>query len=199
MAMRLRQHTNPLTYRGSYQGPDPALLLGGPPTELEIGPGLGELLLARALEAPAARLLGVEVRRAYVEICQRALTEGGVRNACVIYAEARTDVPRLIAERSLDRIYLMFPDPWFKHRHRKRRVLDAGFAGLLATKLRPGGELHYATDRGELGSEIRHLLDGVAALARVGDLPPAAAQSGRGQHHLGRGDIIVGGRYARVS
>jgi len=195
--MRLRQHTNPLTYRGCYQGPAPAQLLGGAPTELEIGPGYGELLVARGREAPAVRLLGVEVRRAYVELCQQALATAGVRNACAIYAEARTDVPRLIEDASLDRIYLMFPDPWFKRRHHKRRVLDQKFAELLVAKLRPGGELHYATDNAELGAELRAILDGISAWQRVGDLPPAVAQSGRGQHHLGRGDPISGGRYAR--
>jgi tRNA (guanine-N7-)-methyltransferase len=197
--MRLRQHTNPLTYRGSYQGPPPTELLGGAPTELEIGPGYGELLVARGREAPAIRLLGIEVRRAYVDLCQQALAAAGVRNACAIYAEARVDVPRLIADGSLDRIYLMFPDPWFKRRHHKRRVLDAGFAAVLAVKLRPGGELHYATDNAELGIELRAILDAVGALQRVGDRSPAIEQSGRGQHHLGRGDAIASGRYARRS
>lgn len=196
---RLRQHTNPLSYRDRYRGPMPTDILGGPPTELEIGPGLGELLLHRARQAPAARLLAIEVRKAYAEICRQAVAAAGLGNVAVLYAEAKSDVPDLVEDDSLDVVYVMFPDPWFKPRHRKRRVLDADFCAVLASKLRVGGELHYATDNGMLAVDIRLQLDRATALTRVGEVPRAAWASGRGVFHGGRGHTIFGGRYARLT
>lgn len=190
---RLRQHTDPLHYRGPYSGAAPAALLGGPPTELEIGPGLGELLVARAREAPSERILGLEVRRPYVDVCNAALDAAGLRNARAIYAEAHCDLPQLVEDGSLRRLYLMFPDPWFKRRHHKRRVLTPSFAPLLARKLGPGGELHWASDNAPLAQEIRDLLEGVEALEPVGGLPACALQCGRGLHHTKRGDPLYGG------
>lgn len=195
---RLRQHTNPLSYRGPYSGESPEQLLGGPPTELEIGPGQGEHIVSRAQQAPASRVLGIEVRRNYVDICQQELAQAQVTNGVVIYAEARCDVPQLIADKSLDYIYLMFPDPWFKRRHHKRRVIDLDFAKVLASKLKVDGELHFATDSDILSLDIRMNLNRVPQLFCVGEIPPAAALSGRGIHHNECGDTIYGGRFARL-
>lgn len=191
---RLRQHTNPLNYRGSYAGPSPRILLGGPPTELEIGPGLGELLVARAQQDPTVRILGVEVRRPYVDLCNEALDAVGATHARAIYAEAHIDVPTLVEDGSLLCIYFMFADPWFKKRHHKRRVMNLDFARLLARKLRVGGELHWATDNPPLAEEIRSVLEQVESLQHVDEIPPATWLSGRGIHHSKRGDPIFGGR-----
>ncbi len=196
--VRLRQHTNPFSYQGPYQGEDLDALLGGPPSELEIGPGLGELLVARAREAAEARILGIEVRRAYVDICNAALDKAGIENACAIYAEAKIDVPDLIADASLERIYFMFPDPWFKRRHHKRRVLTRDFAELLTRKLQVGGEFHWATDNGQLALDIRLHLAGVEDLVQIGEVPTAAMHCGRGIFHGNRGHPIFGGRYRRL-
>lgn len=196
--IRLRQHTNPLNYRDGYAGRDPQILLGGPITELEIGPGLGELLVARGQQDPSVRLLGLEVRRPYVDICNQALDEAKVSNARAIYAEAKIDLPALIPDTSLNILYFMFPDPWFKRRHFKRRVMSADFAQLVATKLRLGGELHWATDSGSLALDIRSHLEKVPALLQIAEIPEATWHCGRGQHHQGRGDKIFGGRYRRV-
>ena len=197
--IRLRQHTNPLNYRGPYSGTAPDELLGGPVNELEIGPGLGELLVARAKQDKNVRLLGLEVRRAYVEISNEALDKAGINNARAIYAEAKTDLPTLIPDASLQRIYFMFPDPWFKRRHFKRRVMTTDFARLLTQKLRVGAELHWATDSGVLALDIRARLDRAEQLVQIAEIPPAAWLSGRGMHHQKQGDLIFGGCYRRLA
>lgn len=197
--IRLRQHTNPLSYRGHYQGPAPQDLLAGPVNELEIGPGLGELLVARAQQDPDVRLLGLEVRRAYVEISNEALDKAQVSNARAIYAEAKTDLPILIPDASLKRLYFMFPDPWFKRKHYKRRVMTTEFAQLLTKKLQIGAELHWATDSGILALDIRAHLAQVEDLLQVAEIPDAAWLSGRGMHHQSQGDLIFGGCYRRLS
>jgi len=196
--IRLRQHTNPLNYRGPYQGPAPHKLLGGPVSELEIGPGLGELLVARARQDPDIRLLGVEVRRAYVEICNESLDKANVRNARAIYSEVRTDLDLLVPDASLHRVYFMFPDPWFKRKHFKRRVMTTEFAKKLTRKLRVGAELHWATDSGILALDIRAHLAQVDNLVQVAEVPEAAWLSGRGMHHQRQGDLIFGGCYQRL-
>jgi len=196
--IRLRQHTNPLNYRGPYQGPAPEQLLSAPVTELEIGPGLGELLVARAHQDPNIRLLGVEVRRAYVEICNEALDKAKVSHARAIYSEAKTDLAELVPDASLDRVYFMFPDPWFKRKHFKRRVMTTDFAQILTTKLRVGAELHWATDSGILALDIRAHLAQVQDLVQVAEVPAAAWLSGRGMHHQSQGDLIFGGCYRRL-
>ena len=195
--LRLRQHTNPFSYRGHYEGPAPDTLLGGPPNELEIGPGLGELMIARAAEDPQVRLLGVEVRRAYTDICNEAIDVAQISNARVIYGEAKIDIPRLIADESLDFIYFMFADPWFKPRHHKRRVMNADFAVMLSKKLKLGAELHWATDNEALGEDILAYLQTVKTWSLVDEVPRTAALCGRGQHHGKKGDRIYGGRCLR--
>lgn len=197
--IRLRQHTNPLNYRGPYQGIAPQELLGGPVSELEIGPGLGELLLNRAQQNSQIRLLGIEVRRAYVEISNEALDKAEIKNARAIYAEAKTDLDALIPDASLDRIYFMFPDPWFKRRHHKRRVMTTEFGQRLCAKLRVGAELHWATDSGILALDIRAHLAQVEDLIQVAEIPAAAWLSGRGMHHQSQGDLIFGGCMRRLA
>jgi tRNA (guanine-N7-)-methyltransferase len=116
------------------------------PCTLEIGFGNGEHLLARALAAPERDFLGVEVHRPGVGHLLLAAARAEVNNLRLICHDAAEVLGAQIPPDSLDEVLLLFPDPWPKKRHHKRRLVQPPFVQLLASRLRPRGELHLATD-----------------------------------------------------
>ena len=100
---------------------DPRTILGTQaPVELEIGPGRGHFILERLSADSSVRILGLEIRRKWATLIQRRICERGEQHRARVYAEdARDALPRL-PDGCLSRIYVHFPDPWWKKRHRKR-------------------------------------------------------------------------------
>ncbi len=129
------------------------------PVTLEIGFGNGESLAAMAEAAPELNFLGVEVHRPGVGHLLQLIEQKGLTNVRV----ANTDAVELLKQRipaaSLDRLLLFFPDPWHKSRHHKRRIVQAGFADLVASRLRPGGLWHLATDWENYAEHMREVLE----------------------------------------
>jgi tRNA (guanine-N7-)-methyltransferase len=116
------------------------------PRVLEIGIGDGETLLALAALHPECDLLGVEVHRPGVGHCLLGIESSGLTNVRLIAHDAVEVLERQLPDRSLDEVLLYFPDPWPKKRHHKRRIVQPGFAELLATRLKHGGTFRLATD-----------------------------------------------------
>jgi tRNA (guanine-N7-)-methyltransferase len=112
---------------------------------LEIGFGNGASLVQLAKENPQLDFLGIEVHEPGVGHCLMSAQDGGVTNLKVIVHDA-LEVLELLRDGSLSRINLLFPDPWPKKRHHKRRIFQQAFLGLAAAKLRGGGALYIATD-----------------------------------------------------
>ena len=113
---------------------------------LEIGFGNGETLVQAAAERPDLDFLGIEVHEPGIGHCLIMASSNDLGNLRIIACDA-LDVLRLrIAENSLARINLYFPDPWPKKRHHKRRIVQAPFLELAANRLQPDGTLHIATD-----------------------------------------------------
>jgi tRNA (guanine-N7-)-methyltransferase len=125
---------------------DPASIMpDAAETWLEIGFGGGEHLAGQAERRPDVLLIGVEpflngVASALGHIEQRRL-----QNARIVQGDARELVAR-IAPASLARVFILFPDPWPKTRHHKRRLMQPDFIADLARVTRPGGRLRFATD-----------------------------------------------------
>lgn len=113
---------------------------------LEIGFGNGEHLLERALAEPEHDFLGVEVHRPGIGHLLLAAAAAEVSNLRLIAHDAVEVLRHQIAPASLDQVQLLFPDPWPKTRHHKRRIVQPSFADLVASRLRAGGRLHLATD-----------------------------------------------------
>lgn len=113
---------------------------------LEIGFGNGASLLAMAQANPDNNYLGIEVHRPGVGTLLLQIERHEIENIRVICADAVEVIRRNLADACLDAVYIFFPDPWHKTKHRKRRLVQVGFVELLRQKLRPGGLLHMATD-----------------------------------------------------
>ncbi len=116
------------------------------PRSLEIGFGMGHSLLEMAAAAPDQDFIGVEVHRPGVGALLNGVLTQGLTNLRVYDCDAIEVLNRCIADNSLDRLMLFFPDPWHKSRHHKRRIVQASFAELVRSKLKVGGILHMATD-----------------------------------------------------
>lgn len=116
------------------------------PRTLEIGFGMGHSLLEMAAASPEQDFIGVEVHRPGVGALLNGVLTQGLSNLRVYDCDAIEVLKRCIADASLDRLLLFFPDPWHKSRHHKRRIVQPAFAELVRTKLKPGGVLHMATD-----------------------------------------------------
>jgi tRNA (guanine-N7-)-methyltransferase len=126
---------------------DPAAAFGREaPLVLEIGFGMGESTAHIAKAMPERNFLGVEVYPAGVGSLLRRVDEAGLSNVRIIQHDAVEVVRDMIAPDSLAGVHVFFPDPWPKARHHKRRLIQAPFVSLLASRLTPGGYLHCATD-----------------------------------------------------
>ena len=113
---------------------------------LEIGFGMGEAtaLIGRAF--PDKGFVAVDVHRPGVGKLFLLIHEYGLKNLRVIQGDAHLIMHNMIADESLDGVHLFFPDPWQKKKHNKRRIVNSNFLAQVASKLKPGGFIHIATD-----------------------------------------------------
>ncbi len=116
------------------------------PRVIEIGFGNGENLVALAAAHPEKDFLGVEVHRSGVGRLLLAAEERGLGNVRVICHDAVEVLEQQIPLQSLDEALILFPDPWPKKRHHKRRLIQPAFVDLLVGRLKSGGRLKLATD-----------------------------------------------------
>lgn len=116
------------------------------PLELEIGPGHGGFALGHAAAHPERDLVVIETRRSDCELIRARAAKQALRNLLVFQGDAKLLLPRLFAPGSLRAVHVQFPDPWWKKRHHKRRMVDAELARLLRRLLAPDGEVDFRTD-----------------------------------------------------
>ncbi|MGN6374025.1 MAG: tRNA (guanosine(46)-N7)-methyltransferase TrmB [Sphingomonas sp.] len=125
---------------------DAATLFGDTrPLELEIGFGAGEHLAAQAAARPAHGFVGCEPFLNGVVGALNHIRDGALDNVRLHMGDALTVLERL-PDASLERVYLLHPDPWPKARHAKRRMVNPGPLDVIAAKLKPGGEFRLGTD-----------------------------------------------------
>jgi tRNA (guanine-N7-)-methyltransferase len=148
------------------------------PRVLEIGFGNGEQLLHSALAEPDRDFIGVEVHRPGIGRLMNGLAAAGATNVRVYEHDAVGVLEREIAPAALAEVRIYFPDPWHKKRHHKRRLVQAPFLDLLATRVVPGGRLHLATDWADYAGHMQELLAAAPAWrpdprhAAAGERPP---------------------------
>jgi tRNA (guanine-N7-)-methyltransferase len=156
--VRIRQHVNPLKSDFLEIPLAPLALPPGAPVEVELGSAEAYFLMERALAAPAGHYVGVEIRRDRVDGANAECAQRGLGNVTSVFANMSVDLPRLFPPGAVRRFWLNFPDPWFKTRQHKRRVVSPALAGELEALLVPGGEVFVATDIFDIA------LDAMAAL-----------------------------------
>jgi len=138
---------------------DPATLFERrAPLVLEIGFGDGESLAVMASADPMVNYLGMEVHRPGIGHLLLRAEALALTNLRIMYADAVGVLERQTPDECLDRAQIFFPDPWPKARHQKRRLIQAPFVTLLVQKLKPGGQLHIATDCEDYAYSILKLL-----------------------------------------
>lgn len=141
---------------------DPAALFGmGRPVWLEIGFGGGEHLVHQALSHPEVGLIGCEPFVNGVAMALARIEAAGLENLRLHAGDAR-DLLDLLPAASLARVFLLYPDPWPKTRHRARRFMNPDNLAALARVMAPGAELRLATD---IPDYVAH---GLAAIAATG-------------------------------
>jgi tRNA (guanine-N7-)-methyltransferase len=144
-----------------------ALFGNGAPCTLEVGFGNGEHLAARAQSEPERNFLGVEVHRPGIGRLLRVAAEAGLDNVRLIAHDAVEVLREQIAPGALDEVEILFPDPWPKKRHHKRRLIQPDFAELVATRLAEGGRFKLATDWEPYAEQMRLVLDACLRLECV--------------------------------
>jgi tRNA (guanine-N7-)-methyltransferase len=128
------------------------------PRVLEIGFGMGETTTAIALAHPDIDYLAIEVHSPGVGALLKQIGEHGIANIRIIQHDAVEVLQHMLAPASLDGVHLFFPDPWPKKRHHKRRLVQPPLVALLASRLKPGGYLHMATDWEEYAEQMLAVL-----------------------------------------
>jgi tRNA (guanine-N7-)-methyltransferase len=123
----------------------PTLFGDGRALQLEIGFGAGEHLAAQAQAAPDTGFIGCEPFLNGVVGALAHIREGGLTNVRLHMGDA-LDVLDRLPDASLERVYLLHPDPWRKARHAKRRMVNHGPLDLIAARLESGGEFRLGTD-----------------------------------------------------
>jgi tRNA (guanine-N7-)-methyltransferase len=116
------------------------------PRILEIGANTGAFLVGQALSNPDTRVLGIEWKQKHCRLAEDRFRRRACANAEVLFGDAKMAIPLIIPPESLDAVFVLFPDPWWKARHSARRLLDGVFLRVLARRLKPGGRLYVKSD-----------------------------------------------------
>ena len=149
------------------------------PRTFEIGFGMGQATLEMAAAAPGEDFIGVEVHRPGVGALLNGMLTQNLSNIRVYSWDAIEVLRDCVADASLDRLLLFFPDPWHKARHHKRRIVQPAWAQLVRQKLKVGGVLHMATDweaYAEHMLEVMNAEPGYRNLAEDGRYVPRPAE-----------------------
>jgi tRNA (guanine-N7-)-methyltransferase len=159
--VRVHQHVNPLSpyYRQSPTPVDIEAVFVDPskPLLLDIGCARGRFVLRMAEAEPEWNYLGVEIREPLVEEANRLAGEAGLANLHYAFCNAMLWLERLlegIPAGVLQSVTIQFPDPWFKKKHAKRRMVNQEMVDTIAKHLAPGGRVFVQTDIEFLADEM---------------------------------------------
>jgi tRNA (guanine-N7-)-methyltransferase len=116
------------------------------PLEIEVGSGKGLFLETVSGEHPDRNYLGIEIARKYARFAASRIARCQRTNAVVVAGDAMLLFQRRLVTESVQAVHVYFPDPWWKKRHRKRRVMNSSFLEQVTRVLQLGGEFHFWTD-----------------------------------------------------
>ena len=139
------------------------------PLVVEVGSGMGETTARIAQENPDTDYLAIEVHAPGVGSLLKQLDEAALTNVRVIQHDAVEVLEHMVEPGELSGLHVFFPDPWPKKRHHKRRIIQPAFVRLLASRLRPGGYVHAATDWQEYADHVLAVLSATPGLSNTAD------------------------------
>jgi len=128
------------------------------PVEVEIGTGKGTFLVARARQRPEVNFLGIEWARAYAMYSADRFKRHGLENVRMLRADATEFFRKKLADRSIGRLHIYFPDPWPKTKHHRRRLIQAAFIEEARRVLVIGGQLIIVTDHQDYFRQIQAVM-----------------------------------------
>jgi tRNA (guanine-N7-)-methyltransferase len=173
-ALDLSQHLR--TFEQLPQPWDATTVFGAEqPLEVELGTGKGLFLRGAAAAAPEVNFLGLEVSAKFAQFAASRLARAGLPNACVVSGDGLRVFREILPDAACQAIHVYFPDPWWKARHRKRRVMCPAFLADVRRTLVPGGKLHFWTDVEEYFQTSLELLAEIPGLRgpeEVAERPP---------------------------
>jgi tRNA (guanine-N7-)-methyltransferase len=152
---------------------DPEQLFGRrAPLEIEMGSGKGLFISRAAAERPEHDFLGVEIAKKYAAHCAARIARAGLTNGVMVSGDGLRLFHEFLPTAGAAAVHVYFPDPWWKKRHRKRRVMNEALLADVERVLAPGGSLHFWTDVEEY---FRTTLELMAEVSRglEGPLPVA--------------------------
>ncbi len=159
---------------------DPVTVFRTPaPVELEVGSGKGLFLSSASAAQPNRNFLGVEISGGYARLCGGRLAAARSANARIIHGDATFLARSMLPDACLAAVHVYFPDPWWKARHRKRRVLSDEFLLHAGRALVAGGDLHVWTDVEEYFREALQAAAGTGLYA-----PPREETADEPRHDL---------------
>jgi len=166
---RLYREGAPRAKEGRFSLQD--LIAGSGELELDIGFGRGLSLFERAVAAPQNRIVGIEVKTKLAFLVNERLRKREIHNVAVLCGDAREILKRAEPDGSVRRVALHFPDPWWKKRHDKRRVIGEALIAELSRLMMPGAELFIQTD-------VEHRAEQYVAQLREAPTFSLASESG---------------------
>jgi tRNA (guanine-N7-)-methyltransferase len=160
---RIRQHVNPLKSDLLEIADVPRVAPPpGQALDVELGAAEAHFLIDLARADRETTFVGVEIRRELVTFTNGELARAGLANVRLVFANMSVDMRRLFAPGSVRRFFLNFPDPWFKTRQHKRRVIGPELMDEVHRALGHGGELFVQTDIFDLALEAMGALETMA-------------------------------------
>lgn len=166
--VRIRKHANPFSVRTKVGPLDRSALFGREaPLEIELGCGAGAFLLERATNHPELDFVGFEIRDPLVERANELARARGLPNLVYLYANAHLNLEGLVPPGAAQRFHVHFPDPCFKKRHWKRRLLQPAVVRQMSQLLALGGEVYAQSDVKPLAEEMYDFLAAEGALESV--------------------------------
>ncbi len=170
------------------------------PTDVEIGSGKGKFLNELAAAHPERNLLAVERSPKYHRLCCQRAERRGLENVRLIRTTAEDLLFRLIAPGTVSRIFVLFPDPWPKKRHHKRRFFQPATMPALRDALVPGGHLLVKSDHPDYAAVIDEVLRSAPGfrLLAVDDVFGGLPTTGFEQKYVAEGRRIHAWALARA-
>jgi tRNA (guanine-N7-)-methyltransferase len=114
--------------------------------ELEIGSGKGLFLQTAAADHPERFFVGIEIAAKFANRAAQRLDRNGLENARMLRGDAKQFLRDVVPDSAVERVHVYFPDPWWRNKHKKRRVLNLETLSNIERVLKPGGEFHFWTD-----------------------------------------------------